>query len=133
MMESDFIKAVLDRFERKEITKAQVHELLAGHYKPSAPKKKNGRPQGLTKRRAEQVIAIGAIWVLYHDKIDKMVLRDILSTAVCLSDSQVGKAIAKINKMAVSHYIGRSKTGEVIFLSRQEAVCIGAIRPMTVY
>ena len=99
-MDHDRIK-VLRRLEAGEITAEQADALLSGRKKPGPkakpkpPKKANGRPPVIQQRET-----ILAFWVLFHDKMPKQRLKEILSDALNVDISVIDKRKAEISRIA---------------------------------
>lgn len=92
---------ILKRLESGEITAEQADAMLGSKSrrgpKPKAkpPKKSNGRPVDFEQRKL-----ILGFWVMFHDKMPKQQLKEILSDALEVDISVIAKRIAEINRAA---------------------------------
>jgi hypothetical protein len=103
-MNHDRLK-ILKRLEAGEITAEQADALLASSGK-RGPKPKAKQPKASRNGRPidyEQRKLILAYWVMYHDKMPKQRLKEILSDALNVDISVIVKRIAEINRVARKH------------------------------
>lgn len=133
MNKADLLQ-ILNKLQSGETTSAQVADAMTrpvegkkgGRGRPrkisdkSAQKRPKGRPK--SEMRKENYLIAATFWVLFHDRIPKMTLRAVLSEALFLSDTSIGKIVARINTLAKhGYFIGRSEDGsKAIFLTPKE-------------
>jgi hypothetical protein len=124
--EQERLKDILSKVADGSLNVDDAAKLLAKE-RPKGPriksKKPSGRPKGVTQRKQDMYMAICTCWVLYHDKIPKMKLRDILCDALNIEHTYVATAISALNAAVKrGDLIGREvKNGiaTVIFMTGQ--------------